>query len=406
MLKALRRWGIDGGTVRLRAIGFSAAFVLALTTAFSYPHLPEDWHLRVLAPGWMPQQLVKLIEYSNDLQVALVADRPSHPHAKVAVVLIREETLAELPYTSPVDRALLSRLVRAIDNLGARAIGIDILFDRSTEPEKDQLLLRTFAARRADIVLGGADERTPSSQRQRGWQTAFLADSAKRYGYFNLRYDVREAEQSNVVRVRAAPHPGSMFERSFAEALAVSAGVTHFPESRRIPWLRRGPGGGDPFVTLDADAILAADADASGVLARLLEAQIDGRVVLVGADLDGRDRHPTPLTLISGEDMLGVLVHAQILAGLIDRRSIDDVSPGARSLLGFVAAFIGFLAGWFAGRRTLVLSALITVASLAIIVTSAIVLWQSQAIVPLAALVATLVAGAVAGRFGRRWLIG
>ena len=41
------------------------------------------------------------------------------------------------------------------------------------------------------------------------------------------------------------------------------------------------------------------------------------RTVLIGADLDGQDRHPTPLSLITGAPMLGVAVHVQILAGLV-----------------------------------------------------------------------------------------
>lgn len=404
MRNLLRQWGVRGGSPRSRGIGILAALLLALLTAGAFPRIPPDWHLKVLAPGWMPHQLVKLIEYSNDLQVALVADRPVDPHPRVAIVLIREDTLADLPYISPVDRTLLARIVTAIDTLGARAIGIDVLFDQATEPEKDRGLLAALAARRAEIVLGGADERSTMSQRRRSWQTQFLADAGKRFGFFNLRYDVREAEQSYVVRARAAAQPGSLFTRSFAEAMAGAMGVERLPESRRIPWLAPPRSGGDTFVTLDADAVLAADGDPGGILARAIEPQLRGKAVLVGVDLDRRDRHPTPLTLLDGEEMLGVAVHAQILAGLLDGRRIDDIGVVAQSVLGALAAGLGFVTGWFAARRRLVTTALVGIGTFAIIATSAFVLWQSQAIVPLASLTATLIAAAVAGRLGRGWV--
>ena len=404
MRKLLRHWGVRGGSPRARGIGLLAALLLALIAAAAFSRIPPDWYLKVLAPGWMPHQLVKLIEYSNDLQVALVAARPVDPHPRVAIVLIREDTLADLPYISPVDRALLARIVSAIDTLGARAIGIDVLFDQATEPEKDRGLLAALSARRAEIVLGGADERSAMSQRRRTWQTQFLAEAGKPFGFFNLRYDVREAEQSYVVRARAAPLAGSAFARSFAEAVAGAMGVEQLPESRRIPWLAPPRSGGDTFVTLDAEAVLAADADPGGILARAVEPQLRGKAVLIGADLDRRDRHPTPLTLLNGEDMLGVAVHAQILAGLVDGRRIDDVGVVAQSVLGALAAGMGFLTGWFAARRRLVMTALVSIGTLAIIATSAFVLWQSQAIVPLASLTATLIGTAIAGRLGRGWV--
>lgn len=399
-----RAWGIDRGTPRERFAGFALAFMLAAVAALAYPRLPADWHLKVLAPGWMPHQLVRLIEYSNDMQVALVADRPVTPHPDIALVLIREDTLAGLPYVSPIDRALLADIVKAVDGLGARAIGIDLLLDSPTEPDKDRAFAASLALRRAAVVLGGADERTPMSERRRSWQSRYLAEAGQPFGFFNLRYDVREAEQSNVVRARAAPHAGSPFTLSFAEALAKATGTARWPEGRRIPWLAPPRGGGDTFLTLDAETVLAASREPDGPLSRAIEAQLHNRIVLIGADLDSRDRHPTPLTLTTGEDMLGVAVHAQILAGLLDRRTLYDVGPGAHALLGFVAAFVGALAGWFAARRKLVLLALVGAGSALVIVASAIVLWKSQAIVPLAALTATLIGAAMLARMIRRWI--
>ena len=402
--RAARRWGIDRGSPRARATGVVLALALAIAAAVAMPRLPAGWHLNVLAPGWLPYQLVRLIEYSNDLQVALVADRPSAPHPDIALVLIREETLADLPYFSPIDRARLGEIVKAVDGLGARVIGLDILLDSATEPDKDRAFSDIVTRRRAAMVLGGADERAALSERRRAWQARFLADRDLPYGFFNLRYDVREAADGSVVRARAAPYPGSPCGLACAEAVAKAAGVKDWPQGRRIPWLAEPRGGGDTFVTLDAESVLAAERDPDSALARAIEAQLLNRIVLIGADLDGRDRHPTPLTRVTGEDMLGVAIHAQILAGLIDGRSIVDVGPVALAVLAFLAALLGTLAGWFAARRRLVLLGLIGVGIGLVLATSAIVLWQSQAIVPLAGLSATLVGTALGARMLRSLL--
>ena len=121
------RSGIEFGSRRGRAVGTTVAIFLALAGAAILPRLPADWYLKVLVPGWMPHQLVKLIEYSNDLQIALVADRPTEPHARIALVLIRDETIADLPYVSPIDRKRLTDITEAVDRLGARVIGLDLL---------------------------------------------------------------------------------------------------------------------------------------------------------------------------------------------------------------------------------------------------------------------------------------
>ncbi len=392
------RSGIEFGSRRGRAVGTTVAVLLALAGAAILPRLPADWYLKVLVPGWMPHQLVKLIEYSNDLQIALVADRPTEPHARIALVLIRDETIADLPYVSPIDRKRLTDITEAVDRLGARVIGLDLLLDQATEPDKDRAFAASLQRRRATVVLGGADERTPLIERRRDWQTRFLTETGLPFGFFNLRYDVQEAGQGNVVRARAARHPGSTFHLAFAEALAKAAGVSSWPEARRIPWLREPRGGGDTFLTLDADSVLAADRDPDGALSRAIEAQLHNRVVLIGADVDGRDRHPTPLTRVTGEEMLGVAVHAQVLAGLLDGRALEEIGTVPAAMLAFAATLLGALAGWFAARRRFVLMALLALGTGLVGAVSAIVLWQSQAIVPLPALVAALIGAAIVAR--------
>lgn len=389
---------------KIGRLGLTMASTMAVLAALMLPRLSDALPAGILTPGWMPQQIVQLLEYSNDIQVALVADRPAAPHPRIALVLVTDDTLAELPYITPIDRGLLSRIIKALDGLGARVIGVDILFDQPTEPAKDTELLERFKLSRAAVVLGCADERTSLNARRRGWQTSFLERTGRPHGFFNLRYDVREAAQTHVVRNRAAPSPGSTFTMSFAEAIARRVGVREIPQSRAIPWLRSAQAGSDTFLSIDADAVLAADRDPDGPLSRALENQLNGRIVLLGADLTGQDRHPTPLSTLDGKDMLGVAVHAQILAGLLDGRSLTDLPPAGVSVLAAMSAFLGALIGWYAARSRLLLTVLIAAGTFAVVGVSALVLWQFRAIVPVAAIVAVFFGAAMVTQAMRSWV--
>ena len=64
---------------------------------------------------------------------------------RISLVAIDEATMASLPYRSPVDRGLLAQIVGLLDAAGARAIGIDVLLDQPTEPEKDASLAAAIA---------------------------------------------------------------------------------------------------------------------------------------------------------------------------------------------------------------------------------------------------------------------
>ena len=94
-----------------------------------------------------------------DFRVAtLLPPEPQHPD--IIVVGITEDTLAQFPYRSPVDRAFVADLIHTLEEKGARAILLDVLLDQSTEPEKDSALKRVLEETRIPLVVsyGGADE--------------------------------------------------------------------------------------------------------------------------------------------------------------------------------------------------------------------------------------------------------
>lgn len=389
---------------RLQGLIARAGIVLAVMFAgvatVAVERMPERFGLQLVTPAWMPQQIAKLVEFANDVQVAFIVDRAPAEHAAVALVLVREQTLEELPYLSPIDRGLMARLIRAVDALGPRVIGLDFVFDQATEPAKDRALETAIATARARVVLGGIDERTPLSDRRRAWQRAFLARAGRTAGYFNLRYDAQEASGQPIIRYRAGPSADPQFPLSFAEAVAAAAEVAPWPPgaSRRIAWLGKPLNGGETFLAVEADAVLAAAADPAGPLAKALGARLAGRIVLVGADFADRDRHPTPMTLFEDAGMSGVEVHAHILAALLDRRQLDDLDAPWRPALVFLAAAFGFLAGWLARASPggLAVAGMLGMALVGAV--SVALLWQLRTIVPIGTVAALFFSGVIAGR--------
>lgn len=388
-------------SVHNRETGVFAA-IFAIVFAAVLAHLiglvPGQFASQLLTPNWMPQQIVKLIETSNDVQVALVADSLPGEHPDIALVLINEETLSDLPYVSPIDRGLMARIVTAIAAFSPQLIAVDLLFDRGSEPAKDQALLATLQEARVPIVLGAADGRYVMSAQARRWQSDFLQSAGRPVGFLNLQYDAQEASGDPIIRYRALAHVDGPYRLSFAEAIASQVGRDVGNVPKRISWLAE-PAEGETFLEVDAAAVLQAADDPSGLLGIILGEQFNGRIVLVGGDFPGKDRHPTPVTLHGdGGDMLGLKVHAHALAALLDGRQLRDLDANITKTAAFVLALFGFLSGVLLQGRAKVLAWVLALLSAATIGSGLAALWAWREVVPLALFVSLLLGSAIVAR--------
>ena len=95
--------------------------------------------------------LTQAERFVEDLRVAtLLPPEPQDPD--IVIAAINEDTLQLFPYRSPVDRAFLSNLLKALEQRQPRAIAMDILLDQSTEPTKDAELKETIANLKVPVV--------------------------------------------------------------------------------------------------------------------------------------------------------------------------------------------------------------------------------------------------------------
>jgi adenylate cyclase len=363
-----------------RPLLLSAVFALLSTLLLAFL-------LPLLAPG-----LLRFEHAMGDLRTAWMSDRLPSQHPLIAVVAVTDDTLNTFKTRLPIDAGVLARTIDAIDAAGARAIGLDVLFVRTARPDNEGELIAAIRRAKAKIVLAAADERVQLSPQQRERQQAFFRDALRQAGYANLA-----VERDFIVRFKAQPLPSSAFPKGFAEALAENAGFASSSQRRRIAWLRAPADRSDTFLTLSADSLIRPAGDP---LLNAAKQALRGKIVILAGMLVDIDVHRTPLQV-----MHGALIHAHILAGIVDGRSIGQVESGTVALPLTLAAItgLGFLVGWYFRyrRRGLLASG---VATAVIIAVDTLVFWQLRIILPLVLALLAWFLGEFSGHYLGRWL--
>ncbi|MEM7671147.1 MAG: CHASE2 domain-containing protein, partial [Pseudomonadota bacterium] len=263
------------------------------------------------------------VQLEDRIRIAF-SDPASGQDARISLVTIDEATMATLPYRSPVDRGLLADVVAILNAAGARAVGLDILLDQPTEPEKDARLadaLRSFAG---DAVLAWADARAGMTEAQSAWLTGFLDAAGATAGFVNLRHDADGVVRRHIVALTGTDLP------SFSEALA--GGDGRLDPVGRIDWRLPQSNGAPVFQETPAHVLPLMAANP-----QILRTWFEGRIVLVGASLPQQDRHPTPVSTILGTmQTTGLHIHAQVIAQLLDQRQLPELAAWQR--IGYIFA--------------------------------------------------------------------
>ena len=275
-----------------------------------------------------------------DFRIASLA--PAEPqHPEIVIVTISEDTLQRFPYRSPIDRGFLADLLLALEGKGVRGIFLDMLFDQPTEPQKDAALKKRLATMKIPVVVSyGID---PSGAVLNKRQTAFLEDflPPEQRGFANL---VKDSLDGTVRWI----YPGQMlangvFLKGAAGALLAKLGIDTPSQQIAISWRAAPDRKTPPFRTFPSH------------LAPLLPgAWFKDKIVLVGVELSLSDRHRTPFSLLfrSGQEKkrqgtAGIVIHAHILAQLLDKRLPPDLAHPFPILLVLAAAGFGLVLAWF-----------------------------------------------------------
>lgn len=258
----------------------------------------------------------------------------THAPRNIVVVSITEQTLANFRYRSPPDRGFLADIVTRIESAHPLVIGIDLLFDQATEPQKDARLETVIEAASVPVVIASASRADGLTQRQSDYLNAF-APSAKR-GLAALSHD-------NLDGVVRGVFPGREVEGgwapSFAAAIAAATGVSSGHKAEEMVYYRTVNSLPFNFSTYPAQAVPLAP-----------RSWFEGKYVLIGVDLQQIDRHPTPFALLSGAEtgvLPGVAIHAHSLARLLSGNRITVPWPA----VGYAPMLVvGLFCLWIVSR--------------------------------------------------------
>ena len=243
------------------------------------------------------------------------------PSERIVIIGITEDTLDRLPYRSPLDRGVLAQLIDTLAKQQVGAIGLDVIVDQSTEPEKDRALVRAIDAASMPVVLAAISPDTPIAAERRRYLDDFLR--RRRSGYSNL------ARQSLDSTVRIHIPRDAAGAPSFAAALAEAAGVTPPDHAFRIDWRRAA--GASPFPVYPVHLVPALPAG-----------WLRGKVALLGSLVPGEDEHRTPISIFA-RPTYGVEIHAHALSQMLEGRAADAVDPWLLRVLAAAAAVAGMV---------------------------------------------------------------
>lgn len=264
----------------------------------------------------------------SDMRTAMLAE-PMPQDDRLVIFAIGESALAGLPYVSPIDRGLLADSLSAIASKGPTVIGLDILFTRSTEPEKDARLKAAIDGATVPIVVAWAEAGWGLDKAEAAYLATFAAKAGK--GWPNLLKNERDA----TVRWFASEFgpDNAVSRRTFPAAIAEAAGAKIGSGQQRLDY-RRPPGPDKPpFRVFPIEA------------AKLMPpAWLAGKIVLIGADLAGTDRHRVPgyaRGAVGASAVPGVYIHAHAISQLLDGRTVPEAGLGSRLLLALAAVAAG-----------------------------------------------------------------
>ncbi|MBH1998917.1 MAG: adenylate/guanylate cyclase domain-containing protein [Sphingomonadaceae bacterium] len=254
---------------------------------------------------------------------------------RVLMVVYDDQTLIATRKRSPLDRGLLARALRNIDGMGARSIGIDILFDQPQD--EDEQLLSALKTMRTPLWLGYAnlgDNREQIIFEQQQFLNRFIAQArTDKVRPASIRL---ETDAYNVARSWPSPTAGQPPLLSLA--MEPSPPFLDYRGSIRFRLPRALVDGAEEPVIPSLQIDLLADP----VMAAALAPMVRGRHVLIGGDIVDIDRFETPLSGRQAQStMIGLEVHATMLAQVLDGARLRAV-PGW--LLWLVAVVVVFAA--------------------------------------------------------------
>jgi class 3 adenylate cyclase/CHASE2 domain-containing sensor protein len=271
--------------------------------------------------------LRQIENWSRDFRIVMLM-APTPQSGDILLALITEDTLAQFPYRSPIDRGMLADLVERAYAAGPRAVGIDILFDQPSEAGKDARLLALLQSAETPTVVAGVLGQANLTDKQRAYLDGFIG--ALSHGFVNISTErIDGVVRHALTRNEGEDDPQPSFGARIASLLGAPS-----PEPSFLLTYHVGRGESASFPSFPAEAV--------GVLPA---SWLRGKIILIGSSLPFSDRHRTPFSTVIGAkgDMAGIEIHAHALSQILDGTRIWQASPILAVTVTALLATIGAL---------------------------------------------------------------
>ena len=234
---------------------------------------------------------------------------------RIQLVVYNDQTLINARKRSPLDRGLLAKALRNLDTMGAKAIGIDILFDQPQD--EDDELIATLRSMKTPVSVAYA-ERTVNQDdivyEQQKYLEAFLARlKGSKAGPASIALD----DSFGVTRIWPRIYP--QLPPTLGRAMLISAGEGGkiLPGYQgairyRLPLYDSASDQRPIYSPVPIDSILVPE------VLPFLKQSVTGRYVFIGGDIVDVDRVATSFTSVDGAAPPGIEVHADMLAQMLD----------------------------------------------------------------------------------------
>ncbi|MDY7099167.1 MAG: adenylate/guanylate cyclase domain-containing protein [Pseudomonadota bacterium] len=312
----------------------------------------------VLPGGEVPTPLTNAAERAfYDMRSYYSADMVE-PDDRIIAVVFTDQTLFQLEKRSPLPRDVIAEALRNLDGMGAKAIGIDILFDQPQE--EDFELVETLRAMQTPVAVGYAAVDTNKDDIGME-QQAYLDEFMSAIEGTNARpASIRLDNAFGQTRVWPSIEPDLPPLLGRAMVGDADGPVKPFSryeggiEYRRSLYEDQSDSGGEDvsaplFTALDISLFI----DADPAVLEFIGEQIEGKYVLIGGEIVDYDRVETSHTSINGEKPAGIYVHAEMIAQMLDGKAMPQISSfvlWAMAILVVLTAILIALLEWPARR--------------------------------------------------------
>ncbi|WP_416832241.1 MAG: CHASE2 domain-containing protein [Erythrobacter sp.] len=274
-----------------------------------------------------------------DTRAYLAADMVEQDD-RIILVVYDDQALINLEQRSPLPRDALAEALGNLDKMGAKAIGIDILFD---QPQKDdELLIETLRNMQTPTAVGYANVETNASDIVYEQQVFLEEFMAALEGTNSRPASIRLDNSFGATRIWPTIEPDlppllgrAMLEDAGGpvEAFEGYEGSIVYRRALRAGLDEMDDGAGQDqgnieeplFQSISIELFL----DLDPAVAEFVAKQIEGKYVLIGGDIVDYDRVETSITPWTGFEPAGLSVHGEIIAQMLDGKVLPQVPEWA-----------------------------------------------------------------------------